>query len=77
MNSFYRSVLAGSLLGGVSLSGFAMLSVDRVHAEVVVVEGDDGAAGANGINPAIPVYSVTMVSQRPLTPAAYIPLPSL
>ena len=46
MNSIYRSILARSLMTGVA--SLAMLMAPAgVRADIVIVQGDDGAAGAN------------------------------
>ena len=51
MNSIYRSILARSLMTGVALLAFMMMGAAGVRAEIVTVQGDDGAAGADGVPP--------------------------
>jgi hypothetical protein len=51
MNSIHRSVLARSLMTGVASLAFMMMGAAGVRAEIVNVQGDDGAAGADGVNP--------------------------
>jgi hypothetical protein len=46
MNSVHRSILARLLMTGAALAAVVMASA--VRAETVVVQGDDGAAGADG-----------------------------
>jgi hypothetical protein len=51
MKSFDRSSLARALMTGVASLAFVMMGVAGVRAEIVTVQGDDGPAGANGVNP--------------------------
>ena len=46
-----RSILARSLMTGVASLAFMMMGAAGVRAEIVTVQGDDGAAGADGVNP--------------------------
>ena len=39
---------------GVASLAFVMVSAGGVRAEIVTVQGDDGAAGADGVNPGDP-----------------------
>src|ERR1700690_2275288 len=54
MKSIHRSILTRLLMTGVASLAFAMVSAGVVRAELVTVQGDDGAAGANGVNPGDP-----------------------
>ena len=54
MNSIHRSILARSLMTGVASLAFMMMGAAGVRAEIVTVQGDDGAAGENGVNPGDP-----------------------
>ena len=40
------------MTGAASLA-FITLGAARVRAEIVIVQGDDGAAGADGVNPSL------------------------
>ena len=51
MKSIHRSILTRALMTGVASLAFVMVSAGGVRAEIVTVQGDDGAAGANGVNP--------------------------
>src|ERR1700722_6721329 len=51
MKSIHRSVLTRALMAGVASLAFVMVSEGGVRAEIVTVQGDDGAAGADGVNP--------------------------
>ena len=51
MNSVHRSILTRALMTGVASLAFVMVSPGGVRAEIVTVQGDDGPAGANGVNP--------------------------
>ena len=51
MNSIYRSILARWLLTGAALPGFAIVGATWTRAEIVVVQGTDGAMGPDGVNP--------------------------
>src|SRR5580693_4077689 len=51
MNSIYRSILARSLMTGVASLTFTAMGPAGVRAEIVIVQGDDGAAGADGVDP--------------------------
>ena len=46
MKSIHRSILTRLLMTGVASLDFAMVSAGVVRAELVTVQGDDGAAGA-------------------------------
>jgi hypothetical protein len=54
MKSFHRSILTRALMTGVASLAFLMVSAGGVRAEIVTVQGDDGAAGADGVNPGDP-----------------------
>jgi hypothetical protein len=49
MKSFDRSILARALMTGVASLAFVMVSEGGVRADIVTVQGDDGAAGADGV----------------------------
>ena len=51
MKSIHRSILTRALMTGVASLAFMMVSAGGVRAEIVTVQGDDGAAGADGVNP--------------------------
>src|ERR1700722_404712 len=51
MKSIHRSVLTRALMAGVASLAFVMVSGGGVRAEIVTVQGDDGVAGADGVNP--------------------------
>jgi hypothetical protein len=51
MKSIHRSNLTRALMAGVALLAFMMMGAAGVRAETVTVQGDDGAAGADGVNP--------------------------
>src|ERR1700733_3377248 len=51
MKSIHRSILTRALMTGVASLAFVMVSAGGVRAEIVTVQGDDGAVGANGANP--------------------------
>ena len=51
VNSIYRSILARSLMTGAASLAFVLMAPAMVRAETVIVQGDDGAAGADGVNP--------------------------
>jgi len=57
MNSISRSILARSLMTGAASLGFVMMSAAGVRAETVIVQGDEGAAGADGVNSGDPGMS--------------------
>ena len=46
-----RSILARSLMTGAASLAFMMMGPAGVRADIVTVQGDDGAAGADGVNP--------------------------
>ena len=48
MNSVYRSILARSLMTGVASLAVMAMGPAGVRAEIVIVQGDDGAAGDPG-----------------------------
>ena len=52
MNSIYRSILARSLMTGVASLAFTMMGPAGVRAEIVIVQGDDGARAAIPVCPA-------------------------
>ena len=54
MKSIHRSILTRALMTGVASLAFVMVSAGGVRAEIVTVQGDDGAAGADGVNPGDP-----------------------
>jgi hypothetical protein len=49
MKSIHRSILTRLLMTGVASLAFVMASAGGVRAEIVTVQGDDGAAGADGV----------------------------
>ena len=49
MKSIHRSILTRALMTGVASLAFVMVSAGGVRAEIVTVQGDDGAAGADGV----------------------------
>jgi hypothetical protein len=51
MNSIYRSILARSLMTGVASLAFMMMGATGVRAEIVTVQGDNGANGMDGVPP--------------------------
>ena len=51
MNSISRSILARALMTGVASLAFVMVSAGGLRAEIVTVQGEDGAAGEDGVNP--------------------------
>jgi hypothetical protein len=51
MKSVHRSILTRALMTGVASLAFVMASAGGVRAAIVTVQGDDGAAGADGVNP--------------------------
>jgi hypothetical protein len=54
MKSIHRSNLMGVLLAGAALAAVMMMDAPRARAEIVTVQGDDGAAGADGVSPGDP-----------------------
>jgi hypothetical protein len=54
MKSIHRSILTRALMTGVASLAFVMVGAGGVRAEIVTVQGDDGAAGADGVNPGDP-----------------------
>ena len=56
MKSIHRSILTRTLMTGVASLAFAMVSAGGVRAEIVIVQGDDSAAGADGVNPGDPGF---------------------
>jgi hypothetical protein len=54
MNSISRSILARSLMTGAASLAVMMMAPAWVGAETVIVQGDDGAAGPDGVNPGDP-----------------------
>jgi hypothetical protein len=54
MKSFDHSILARSLMTGAASLAFMMMGPAGVRADIVIVQGDDGAAGADGVNPGDP-----------------------
>jgi hypothetical protein len=51
MKSIHRSVLTRALMTGVASLAFLMVGAGGVRAEIVTVQGDDGPAGEDGVNP--------------------------
>ena len=51
MNSISRSILARSLMTGAASLAFVAMAPAWVRAETVIVQGTDGAPGADGVNP--------------------------
>src|SRR5580692_5830597 len=51
MKSIHRSILTRALLTGAASLAFMMASAAGARADIVIVQGDDGAAGADGVNP--------------------------
>jgi hypothetical protein len=51
MKSIHRSMLAHAWMTGVASLAFVMVSAGGVRAEIVTVQGDDGPAGADGVDP--------------------------
>ena len=51
MKSIHRSILTRALMTSVASLAFMMMGAAGVRAEIVTVQGDDGAAGADGVNP--------------------------
>ena len=51
MKSIHCSILTRALMTGVASLAFVMARAAGVRAEIVTVQGDDGAAGADGVNP--------------------------
>jgi hypothetical protein len=54
MKSIHRSILTRALMTGVATLAFVMVGVGGVSAEIVTVQGDDGPAGEDGVNPGDP-----------------------
>jgi hypothetical protein len=50
MQSIHRSDLTRSLMTGAAALALVMIGAPGVRAEIVTVQGDDGAAGADGVN---------------------------
>ncbi len=51
MKSIHHPILTRVLMTGVASLALLMISAGGVRAEIVTVQGDDGLAGANGVNP--------------------------
>ena len=51
MKSIHRSILTRALMTGVASLALMMACAAGARAEIVTVQGDDGAAGADGVNP--------------------------
>ena len=51
MKSYSRSILARSLMAGAASLAFVAMAPGVGRAETVTVQGDAGAAGADGVNP--------------------------
>ena len=51
MNLIHRSILARSLMTGVASLAFVVMAPAMIRAEIVTVQGTDGAAGPDGVNP--------------------------
>src|ERR1700678_2028699 len=51
MQAIHRSILAQALMASAASLVLMTLSAAGVCAEIVTVQGDDGAAGADGVNP--------------------------
>jgi hypothetical protein len=51
MNSIHRSILARALMTVAALAAVMTASAGGVRSETVIVQGDDGAGGADGVNP--------------------------
>jgi hypothetical protein len=49
MKSIHCSILMRALMTGVASLAFVMVSAGGLRAEIVTVQGDDGAAGADGV----------------------------
>ena len=49
-----RSILARSLMAVAASLAFMMMGAAGVRADIVIVQGDNGAAGADGVNPGDP-----------------------
>ena len=62
MKSIHRSILTRALMTGVASLAFVMVSAGGVRAEITV-QGDDGAAGADGVNPGDPACRAATVSR--------------
>jgi hypothetical protein len=54
MQSIHRSILLRLLMAGAASLAFMMVGSGGVRAELVTVQGDDGAADADGVNPVDP-----------------------
>jgi hypothetical protein len=75
MRSIHRSILTRALMTGVASLAFVMVSAAGARAEIVTVQGDDGAAGADGVfsgDPGLPggdgeSVSVNAGSAQPIT----------
>jgi hypothetical protein len=51
MNSIHRSILVRSLMTGAASLAFVVMAPAWVRAETVLVQGDDGANGMDGVPP--------------------------
>jgi plasmid stability protein len=51
MKAIHRSILAQALMTSAASLALMMMGAAGVRAEIVTVQGDDGAAGADGVNP--------------------------
>ena len=52
MKSIHRSILTRALMTGAALLAFVMAGASGgARADIVTVHGDDGPAGADGVNP--------------------------
>ena len=71
MNSIYRSILARSVMTGAASLAFMMMGPAWVRAETVIVQGGDGAAGADGVNLGDPGLPAATESRWPPTQAAH------
>src|ERR1700733_5402453 len=54
MKSIHRSILTRALMTGVASLAFVVTRAGGVRADIVAVQGDDGAAGSDGVNPGDP-----------------------
>ena len=54
MKPIYCSILTRALMMGVASLAVMMATAAGARADIVTVQGDDGAAGADGVNPGDP-----------------------
>jgi hypothetical protein len=54
MKSIHRSNLKRALMAGAASLAFALMGAAGVRADIVSVQGDDGASGEDGVNPGDP-----------------------